>query len=290
VAGGGGISSVWAMPGYQLHSQPSLRVIKSYSSKKPCSAPSGFCREDPDVSANADPNTGLMINWSGSGGNGWGPLGGTSIASPLWAALVALADALPACGGRPIGFLNPSLYWIAGMSPAVYASTFNDVRQGYNHLPQFSKWWQYGAGVGYDLVTGLGSPIATNVAGNGLVAQLCALPESGGAFYASPTRSSITAVLLRVKAKGSASSWIKVTLRTALGLPIRAKRVILIGTAPSPTKAETRIEPVLLFTNAKGVAIFQVSDTLVQKVTYRATDLTDGVLLNGSATVSYVKP
>ena len=43
-------------------------------------------------------------------------------------------------------------------------------------------------------------------------------------------------------------------------------------------------------TNAKGVAIFQVSDTLIQKVTYRATDLTDGVLLDASATVSYVEP
>jgi subtilase family serine protease len=290
VAGGGGISSVWAMPGYQLHSQPSLRVIKPYSSRKPCNAPSGFCREVPDVSADADPNTGLMINWSGSGGNGWGPLGGTSIASPLWAALVALADALPACDGRPIGFLNPSLYWLAGLSRAAYASSFNDVRKGNNHLPQFPKWWQYGAGVGYDLVTGLGSPIATNAAGNGLVAQLCAMPESGGALYASPTRSSITAVLTRVRAKGSASSWIKITLRTALGLPIRAKRVILVGTVSPPAKAGTRIEPVLLTTNAKGVAVFQVSDTLIQNVTYRATDLTDGILLNGSATVSYVKP
>jgi hypothetical protein len=186
--------------------------------------------------------------------------------------------------------LNPSLYWIAGLGPAEYANAFNDVRQGNNHLPQFPKWWQYSAGVGYDLVTGLGSPVAANAAGNGLIAQLCTLPESGGALYASPTRSSISAVLARVKAKRSASSWIKVTLRTALVLPIRAKRVILIGTATSPTKAKTRIEPVFLTTNAKGVAVFQVSDTLIQNVTYRATDLTDGILLNGSATVSYVKP
>ncbi len=290
VASGGGISSVWAMPGYQLHSQPALRVVKPYSSRIPCGAPAGFCREVPDVSANADPNTGLMINWSGAGGDGWSALGGTSIASPLWAALVALADALPACGGRPIGFLNPSLYWIAGLGPTFYSSTFNDVRRGNNHLPQFPKWWQYGASVGFDPVTGLGTPIATNAAGDGLVAQLCALPESGGALYASPTRSSITAVLSRVRAKRSASSWIKVTLRTALGLPIRAKRVILVGTVTEPIKAKTRIEPVFVTTNAKGVAVFQVSDTLVEKVTYSATDLTDGIVLKGSATVSYVKP
>ena len=92
------------------------------------------------------------------------------------------------------------------------------------------------------------------------------------------------AVLSRVKARRTASSWVKVTLRTALGLPIRAKRVILVGTVKSPNTARTRIEPVFTTTNAKGVAVFQVSDTLVQKVTYRATDLTDGVVLGGSAT------
>jgi hypothetical protein len=43
-------------------------------------------------------------------------------------------------------------------------------------------------------------------------------------------------------------------------------------------------------TNVKGVAIFEVSDTLIQKVIYRATDITDGVLLYPSVTVNYSKP
>ena len=119
---------------------------------------------------------------------------------------------------------------------------------------------------------------------------MCSLPASGGAAYASPTRSSITAVLARVKAKPKASSWIKVTLRTALGLPIAAKRVILVATVTSPPSSRTKIQPVSVTTNAKGVAIFQVSDTPIQKVTYSATDLTDGVTDQASATVSYVKP
>lgn len=100
----------------------------------------------------------------------------------------------------------------------------------------------------------------------------------------------MTAVLSRVKAKRTASSWIKVTLRTALGLPIADKRVILVGSAATQSAARAMINPILLKTNAKGVAIFQVSDTLIQKVIYRATDLTDGVLLIASASVSYVKP
>ena len=79
-------------------------------------------------------------------------------------------------------------------------------------------------------------------------------------------------------------------MRTALGLPIADKRVILVGTVPSPAGVTTKAPTVNLKTNAKGVAIFQVSDTLIQKVTYRATDVTDGVLINASATVSYVTP
>jgi subtilase family serine protease len=287
-ASGGGISSNWAMPAYQADAAPALGVVKAYSSPKPCGAPAGFCREVPDVSADADPDTGLVIYWDSWGG--WSSVGGTSIAAPMWAALVVLADAWPACATRPVGFLNPTLYWIAGMGPSEYASAFDDVTVGNNHLPQFPSWWQYPATTGYDLATGLGTPIAANEDGGGLVARLCSLPESGGASYASPTRSSIVAVLSRVKAKRTASSWIKVTLRTALGLPIASKRVILVGTVPAPSGAKMLTMPVYLKTNTKGVAIFQVSDTLIQKVTYRATDITDGVLIPASATVSYVRP
>ena len=89
-ASGGGISSDWAMPAYQLDAAPSLQVVKAYSSRKPCGEPTGYCREVPDVSADADPATGLMIYWSGWGG--WSYVGGTSIAAPLWAVVAALAD------------------------------------------------------------------------------------------------------------------------------------------------------------------------------------------------------
>ena len=118
-------------------------------------------------------------------------VGGTSLAAPLWAALVALTDAWPACSAHPVGFLNPALYSIAGRSG--YASALNDVTRGSNHLASIPNWWRYPATVGYDLASGLGTPDAANPSGGGLVAQLCALPESGGVQYASPTKSSVTA-------------------------------------------------------------------------------------------------
>ncbi len=285
-AGGGGISSNWAMPAYQSDASPALGVIKSYSSPEPCSAPTGYCREVPDVSADANPNTGLVIDWGGWGG--WTPVGGTSLAAPLWAALVALTDAWPACSARTVGFLNPALYSIAGKS--AYASALNDVTRGDNHLLSIPDWWRYPATVGYDLASGLGTPDAANPSGGGLVAQLCALPESGGVQYASPTKSSITASEHNVDADRTSFSTITVTLRTRFGLPVAAKRVWLVATTTPPAAMRTKIRPMPRTTNVKGEAIFQVSDTLIQKVIYRATDLTDGVLLFPSVTVAYVKP
>jgi subtilase family serine protease len=285
-ASGGGISSNWAMPAYQSDASPALQVIKSYSSPQPCGAPTGYCREVPDVSADADPDTGLVVYWGGWGG--WARVGGTSIAAPLWAALVALADAWPTCSAHTVGFLNPSLYSIAGTS--AYASAFNDVTRGNNHLSSIPSWWRYPATVGYDLASGLGTPDAANPSGGGLVAQLCALPESGGVQYASPTKSSITAAQHTVDADRMSSSMITVTLRTRFGLPVAAKQVWLVAATTSPIAMSTSVRPRSSTTNAKGVAIFEVRDNVIQKVTYRATDITDGVLLYPSVTVNYVKP
>ncbi len=285
-ASGGGISSNWAMPAYQSDAPASLGVIKPYSSPGPCGAPTGYCREVPDVSADADPNTGLVIDWGSSGG--WTSVGGTSLAAPLWAALVALTDAWPTCNAHPVGFLNPALYSIAGSGG--YASALNDVTRGDNHLPSIANWWRYPATVGYDLASGLGSPDAASPSGGGLVTRLCALPASGGVQYASPTKSSITASEHTVTAVRAAFSTITVTLRTRFGLPVASKRVWLVATTEPPVAMRTKIRPRSGTTNLKGVAIFEVSDTTIEKVIYRATDLTDGVLLYPSVTVDYVKP
>ena len=283
-SGGGGISSNWAMPAYQSDAPPALGVIKSYSSPKPCDAPTGYCREVPDVSADADPNTGLVIDWDHWGG--WTAVGGTSVAAPLWAALIALTDAWPACSAHPVGFVNPALYLIA--SGSSYGRALNDVTRGSNHLLSIPNWWRYPATVGYDLASGLGTPDAANPAGGGLVAQLCALPESGGVPYASPTKSSITASTHDLAADGTAT--ITVSLRTRFGQPVASKRVWLTAATIPPVAMRATIRPKPATTNGKGEAIFQVSDTLIQKVIYRATDLTDGVLLYPSVTVSYLKP
>jgi subtilase family serine protease len=285
-AGGGGVSSNWAMPAYEADAPATVAVIKISSSGRPCRAPTGYCREVPDVSADADPDTGYLVYYASGGG--WTPFGGTSASTPLWASLVALADAWPACGGRPVGFLNPSLYSIAGGSAG--KSAFNDVTLGSNDM--FPGSGHYPATRGYDMASGLGTPDAFNPAGKGLVDQLCAL-DASRASYASPTRSAVIAEHLTVRAVGTAYTTVTVTLRTALGIPVAGKRVILVGTTATTaakSKLASRITPSSMISSARGVAVFDVSDTVVQQVVYRATDLTDGLLLERSATVRFVKP
>lgn len=165
-AGGGGVSSFWKMPAYQANAPGFLHVINSGSSGSTCGASSGYCREVPDVSADADPGTGYVIYWNGSGAagpgeaTGWQVVGGTSGASPAWAALIALANASSACHGANIGFANPALYYAAATG---YAADFNDTVTGNNDMTGVNG-GQFAARPGYDMATGLGTPNGSTLA------------------------------------------------------------------------------------------------------------------------------
>ena len=159
-ASGGGVSTIWKMPAYQSNTPGSLHVINSGSSGSTCGASSGYCREVPDVAADADPATGYVIYWNGNNTAGvgqptkWQVVGGTSGAAPTWAALIALVNASAACHGLPIGFANPALYQAAATA---YANDFNDTVSGNNDMTG-SNGGAFAAGSGYDMATGLGSP------------------------------------------------------------------------------------------------------------------------------------
>jgi subtilase family serine protease len=181
-AGGGGISAFWPMPAYQLAAAtaaPWLNVENSESSGANCGAAAGgYCREVPDVSADADPMDGYMTYWNGQGSgsrsalSGWQSIGGTSSSTPLWAAVFALAEASPACAGNLIGFANPALYALASSSQSAYASYFNDVTDDAispagdddDLTASGNTAGLYEAGSGYDMATGLGTPNVANLA------------------------------------------------------------------------------------------------------------------------------
>ena len=112
---------------------------------------SGNKRMVPDVSYNADPHTGFSVYCNGE----WHVMGGTSAGAPQWAAIYAL--------GRTASMAN--IYTKAINS---YESHFRDITSGSNE--------DNVATIGYDLVTGLGSPISTNFS-----VGLTIMPESGPA-------------------------------------------------------------------------------------------------------------
>ena len=155
---GGGISSFWNMSDapYQSSAPAGLHVINANASATPCTASGTDCREVPDVSANASPSTPYAVYWDGA----WTGVGGTSGAAPLWAGLVALADADTTCAVTPVGMANPALYAIAGSSN--YSSAFNDVTSGNNDVGNHHG-GLYPAGTGYDMATGLGTPDAAGL-------------------------------------------------------------------------------------------------------------------------------
>jgi len=159
-ASGGGISQVWHMPSWQQ----APGVANAYTT--------GF-REVPDVSLNADPQTGYDIYCKAGGcaNHGWMIIGGTSAAAPAWAAMIALAnEAALGANGFMVGFLDPSLYDIAhGAYGTSYTAAFHDVAPvagGINNNDYAGTAGTYPDTSAYDLATGLGSYDAYNLAQN----------------------------------------------------------------------------------------------------------------------------
>jgi len=107
----------------------------------------------PDVAADADPSSGWPIYALGQ----QQVTGGTSAASPFWAALFAIADQM---AGHPLGFINPALYKL-GLGSS-YNQDFHDITIGNNSVPSVGI-QGYSAVSGWDPVTGLGTPNAAKL-------------------------------------------------------------------------------------------------------------------------------
>lgn len=97
-----------------------------------------------DVSAVADPNTGIATYNSN---DGWQQVGGTSLASPVVAAAYALTGSTASAAG--FAYSNPT--W------------FNDVTSGSNGTCPITYWCT--AGIGFDGPTGIGTPDSAHPSG-----------------------------------------------------------------------------------------------------------------------------
>jgi len=139
---GGGISEYTPTPIYQSSAVPDMGVLGH--------------RSVSDVAFNADPNSGqyVAIIKPGSSSVSWGSAGGTSLGAPQWAGIVAVANAVRAASSKAaLGDPHAILYEQISAVPGTYASDFYDVTQGSDGTCTTCS-----AKVGYDQVTGLGTP------------------------------------------------------------------------------------------------------------------------------------
>jgi len=138
---GGGVSTRVARPAWQA----GLDIA-------PVNPGQGTGRIVPDVAANASANTGYFVIAGGQQEIS----GGTSAATPLWAALAARMNQQLAASGKRVGYLTPLLYGAAaGGAAPLGKQGFNDIRTGDNitaHVGGFKST------AGFDAVTGWGSP------------------------------------------------------------------------------------------------------------------------------------
>ncbi|MGA2972942.1 MAG: S53 family peptidase [Candidatus Bathyarchaeia archaeon] len=146
VVSGGGYSILFSRPTFQNLLPPGSTFVGS-STGAP--GPNFNMRGIPDIAYQASATTGVLVYDAGEGG--WFIVGGTSAGSPQWAGLIALADQI---AGRDLGYINPALYQIANI-PGQYTNDFFDVTINSNGA--------YSASIGWDAVTGLGTPNAANL-------------------------------------------------------------------------------------------------------------------------------
>jgi subtilase family serine protease len=179
-SGGGGASTFFSKPSWQSGA----------------GVPNDGKRDVPDISlASSADHDGYLICSSGSCVNGFrdansnlNVIGGTSVAAPTFAGIVAILNQITQSGG--LGNINPTLYSLAGTAPAA----FHDITSGNNIVPctsgtpncPSSAPFQYGftAAAGYDQATGLGTVDADQL--------LTAWPNSGVAPSFAVTSTAIT--------------------------------------------------------------------------------------------------
>jgi subtilase family serine protease len=145
---GGGTSLYTLKPAYQTSAVPGMGTYSG--------------RAVADVAFNADPSTGqyVAVMTPGSTAVSWISAGGTSMSTPQWAGLIAIANAARALSGKAaLGSPHAALYNQIATVPGTYASAFADITQGFNGTCGVICTSR----IGYDTPSGLGTPNVANL-------------------------------------------------------------------------------------------------------------------------------
>src|SRR5450830_1305055 len=191
---GGGVSAYVATPSYQSTAVPGMGTAVR--------------RTVADVAFNADPKSGqyVAVIASGSSTVKWSSVGGTSLATPQWAGLIAVANALRAVNGKAVlAAPHVALYTNISTVPGTYASTFADITKGSHGSCSACS-----GEVGYDQATGLGTPNAT-----ALLSTLSGLTVQTAPVVTSATINGKVGTALSFTASVTASNAVTYTLAGA---------------------------------------------------------------------------
>ena len=167
---GGGVSTVWKIPSYQLNAGTSVASANGGSAKM---------RNIPDVTADGSPDTGVAVFSAVNGG--WLQIGGTSASAPIWAGFSSVVDsALGYVGHGRLGFHNPFLYQLIfnQENGLLIDQIFdvNDVVDGTNGNALLLGIPGFFAGPGYDNCSGWGSMKGERLAADFLAAGAVLTP------------------------------------------------------------------------------------------------------------------
>jgi subtilase family serine protease len=230
-AGGGGVSKYFTKPTWQIGT----------------GVPSDSVRDVPDISLNsASSHDGYLFCSQGSCTNGYrsannnlNVVGGTSVASPAFAGILALLEQTQGSSG--LGNTNPKIYGLANST--YYGNVFHDITSGNNNSPCTTGTTDcpsggtigYSANTGYDLATGWGSIDAYN-----FVTKWSLVAPAGGSGTVTTGDFALASSSSAVTVKSGSSTTVTLTLTPASGF---SGNVILIATSDKALSSTFTFSP-----------------------------------------------
>ena len=224
--GGGGVSAHYAEPSWQTGVVPAS-LTTSTADGASVTSPG---RVLPDVSAIADSTTGVLVGQTQTDKDGTAAyseyrIGGTSVSSPVFGGLMALA--IQKNGGKSLGFISPAMYLASKNSPQAFRDpslgrNLVNVRTDYSdtqdptsptvfHLRLLGQLSSLHDLVGYDDSTGLGTPCAPAFAA-AVVTPMTAVSDVPGCGLPLPaeTKTVLPPSLAKLVARSAHKSQIRV--------------------------------------------------------------------------------
>ena len=293
---GGGTSLYTPTPAYQSNAVPGMGSVAH--------------RTVADVAFNANPASGqyVAVVAPGSSAVNWLSVGGTSLSTPQWAGIIAVANASRALVAKPaLGAPHGVLYGQIGAVPGNYASVFADVTKGSNGGCATCT-----AKLGYDTLSGLGTPNVTS-----LLSVLSGATATTAPVVTSATISAVVGKALSFTVSVTAPYPVSYTLSGApsgmsissagavswaapvvgtysitltakdskTGLSGQGIYTVVIAAQPAPVVAAATIS------GKAGAALsFQVSVAAANPVTYTLSGAPSGMAISSAGVVTWATP